>query len=62
MEVKRQKNQTQLKLTFFEECEGESLSTSKWVETSKTRNKTEHPARKNIEIESDRLMEEIVDR
>ena len=62
MEVKRQKNQTQLKLTIFEECEGEVLNTSKWVETSMTMNKTEHPARKKIETESDRSMEEIVDR
>jgi RNA-directed DNA polymerase len=62
MEVKRQKNQTQLKLTFFEECKGEVLNTSKWVETSMTMHKTENPARNDIEIESDRLMEEIVDR
>jgi RNA-directed DNA polymerase len=62
MEVKRQKNQTQLQLTFFEEREGEFPNSSKWVETSITMNNSEHPARKNIETESERLMEEIVDR
>jgi len=62
MEVKRQKNQTQLKLTFFEECKGETQNIPKWVETSMVKHKTENPAGKNIEIESDRLMEEIVDR
>ena len=62
MEVMRQKNQTQLKLTSFEECKGETLNTSKWVETSMTMHKTENPTRKKMEIESDRLMEEIVDR
>jgi len=62
MEVKRQKNQVQSKLTIFEERKGEAPNSSKWVETSMTRHKTENPAGKNIEIESIRLMEEIVDR
>ena len=62
MEVKRQKNQVQMKLTIFEECKGEALNSPKWVETSRVMHKTEHPAGKDIEIESIRLMEEIVDR
>jgi len=62
MVVKRQKNQVQMKLTIFEECKGEALNSSKWVETSMVTHKTENPAGKNIEIESIRLMEEIVDR
>lgn len=62
MEVKRQKNQIQMKLTIFEECKGEALNPPKWVETAMVTHKTEYPAGKNIEIESIRLIEEIVDR
>jgi len=62
MEVKRQKNQVQMKLTIFEECKGEALNSPKWVETAMVTHKTEHPAGKDIEIESIRLMEEIIDR
>jgi RNA-directed DNA polymerase len=62
MEVKRQKNQVQTKLTIVEECKGETLKTSKWVETSMTSLRTENPAGKNIEIVSIKLMEEIVER
>lgn len=62
MEVKRQKNQVQSELTIFEEGKGEALNSPKWVETSMVTHKTEYPAGKNIEIESIRLMEEIVDR
>ena len=50
MEVRRQKNQVQTKLTIFEECKGEALNSPKWVETSRVANKTEHPAGKNIEM------------
>ena len=46
MEVKRQKNQVQTKLTIVEECKGETLKTSKWVETSMTSLRTENPAGK----------------
>ena len=62
MEVKRQKNQIQLELSFFEGCKGEPQNTSKWVETAMVMHKTESPAGKNIEIESTKLMEKIVDR
>ena len=62
MEVKRQKNQVQTKLTIFEECKGEALNSPKWVETAMARHKTEHPAGKEIEIVSIGLMEEIIDR
>jgi len=62
MEVRRQKNQVQMKLTIFEECKGEALNSPKWVETSRVMHKTEHPTGKNIEIGSIRLMEEIIDR
>jgi len=62
MEVRRQKNLIQMKLTILEECKGETLSSSKWVETSRVMHKTEPPAGKNIEIESIKLMEEIIDR
>ena len=44
MDVKRQKNLTQLKLTIIEECKGEALNPPKWVETTMTKRSNEHPA------------------
>ena len=44
MDVKRQKNLTQLKLTIIEECKGEALNPPKWIETSMAKRSNERPA------------------